>query len=145
MSYIQRRKEHDANKKKAEENKVTITNKGVPQNLDIDELAKIISQQVAQGGQGGQQNTISKEDMAEMAKEMAKEVAGNIKITGGGAGGVGGISTDTFDNKASLEKLADAMIMQNGKETSNFEELGDVKKTKKDVDSTIDLLSDLDD
>jgi len=54
---------------------------------------------------------------------------------------------DEYDPQASLEKLADAMVVQRDDSKSNFDDLGDVKETKKDtdeVDKTIDLLSKLD-
>lgn len=54
---------------------------------------------------------------------------------------------DDFDSSASLAKLADAMTVQRGANESNFEDLGKIKKTKKDdgsVDKTIDLLSNID-
>jgi len=54
---------------------------------------------------------------------------------------------DDYDPQASLEKLADAMVVQRDDSKSNFEDLGDVKETKKDtdeIDKTIDLLSKLD-
>ena len=49
---------------------------------------------------------------------------------------------------SSLERLADAMVMQRDKSESNFEDLGNIKKTKKDskeTDKTIDLLKNLGD
>jgi hypothetical protein len=52
-----------------------------------------------------------------------------------------------FDNKESLERLANAMIVEN-KNESNLSGLGKVKETKKDnkeTDKTIDLLSELGD
>jgi len=52
---------------------------------------------------------------------------------------------DNFDDSRSLSKLADSMIMQRNKNESNFNELGNVNKSKKkDADSTIDILSKLD-
>ncbi len=57
------------------------------------------------------------------------------------------ITNDEFDNKESLEKLANAMIIDN-KNESNLNGLGDIQETKKDAketDNTIDLLSKLGD
>ena len=42
MSYLSRRKKHDANKKTADDNSFTLTSGNIPQNLDIQEFAKII-------------------------------------------------------------------------------------------------------
>ena len=55
---------------------------------------------------------------------------------------------DEFDNTDSLSKLAEGMVVQRGDQSSNFDDLGGVKETKKDAKSTnntIDLLSDLED
>lgn len=54
---------------------------------------------------------------------------------------------DDFNAESTMKKLADAMIVQNGSNQSNFENLGSVKTTAKNenTDSTIDLLSKLDD
>ena len=54
---------------------------------------------------------------------------------------------DSFDNSKTLARIADQMIIQRGDNKSNFEDLGKIKKTKKnkqDVDDTINLLSQLD-
>ena len=49
---------------------------------------------------------------------------------------------DTFNDEKSLSKLAESMIVQRGKNKSNFGDLGNIKETKKDedVNKTIDLL-----
>ena len=55
---------------------------------------------------------------------------------------------DTFDTSKTMNRLADQMLVERGKGKSNFEDLGSIKKTKKDqkdVDDTIDLLKNLDD
>lgn len=55
--------------------------------------------------------------------------------------------TDSFDNSESLQKLADAMSV-NEQGDSNLEGLGKIKETKKDqkeVDKAIDMLSKLGD
>ena len=54
---------------------------------------------------------------------------------------------DDFNHDASLERLADAMIVQRGDNKSNFEDLGNIQETKrdkKDIDKTIDILKNLD-
>jgi len=61
--------------------------------------------------------------------------------------GSGARVVDDFDNSKTLERLADNMTVQGGDSESNFEDLGKVKinkKDQKDVQSTIDLLSDID-
>ena len=53
-----------------------------------------------------------------------------------------------FDDSKTMDKMANAMIVQRFDKASNFEELGDVKTTKKDqkeLDATLDLLENLDD
>ena len=55
---------------------------------------------------------------------------------------------DSYDNSASLEKLAESMLVQRGKNESNFDNLGNVNTSKKDVKETketIDLLANLED
>ena len=57
------------------------------------------------------------------------------------------IIEDDFDSSKTLEKMADSMIVSKSSKDANFENLGGVAKTKKDknaTDSTIDLLSNLD-
>lgn len=52
--------------------------------------------------------------------------------------------SDAFDDSSSMEKLAQAMIVQRGNSESNFNDLGKEKQTvksKEEVDKTIDLLS----
>jgi len=54
---------------------------------------------------------------------------------------------DSFDSSSTMKKLATQMLVERGDNESNFDKLGNIKKTKrdqKDVDSTIDLLSKLD-
>lgn len=56
-------------------------------------------------------------------------------------------SKDDFDNSASLERLAQAMVIQRDNKESNFDNLGETKISKKDVqdtNNTIDLLRGLD-
>jgi len=57
-------------------------------------------------------------------------------------------TTDEFDNSKTMEKIADNMTVQRGKKESNFDNLGNEHQTKidkKEVEKTIDLLSNLDD
>lgn len=57
-------------------------------------------------------------------------------------------SLDTFDTSKTMSRLADHMLIERGNGKSNFEDLGNITKTKKDqkdVDNTIDLLKNLDD
>lgn len=54
----------------------------------------------------------------------------------------------SFDNSASLDRLAQAMIIDRNAKESNIEGMGKVRETKKDkkeTDGTIDLLSKLGD
>ena len=55
---------------------------------------------------------------------------------------------DTFNDKSSLERLAESMIIQRGNNVSNFNELGNIQETQKnqsETDKTIDLLKGLED
>lgn len=55
---------------------------------------------------------------------------------------------DDFDASSTLEKMAENMTVSKSSKDANFENLGGVAKTKKNkssTDSTIDLLSGLDD
>lgn len=79
----------------------------------------------------------------DLASAVAKAI-GKIVVKGGSSGG---IEEDTFDNTRSLEELAKSMVIQRGKNESNFKDLGGIKETKKDKESTnktIDLLKNLD-
>ena len=52
--------------------------------------------------------------------------------------------TDAFDSSATMEKLAESMLVQRNENQSNFKDLGDIKETSKnieDVNKTIDLLA----
>lgn len=52
-----------------------------------------------------------------------------------------------FDDSKTLERLAETMSVQNNNNESNFDDLGNVKKTQKDqkeTQKTIDLLRDID-
>jgi len=55
---------------------------------------------------------------------------------------------DDFNPSASLERLAESMIVQRGKKASNFDDLGKTRETEIDqdeTDKTIDLLKGLED
>ena len=59
-----------------------------------------------------------------------------------------GNAFDAFDESKSLSRLAESMTVQRGNSTSNFEDLGGINTSKKDskeTQSTIDLLTNLDD
>lgn len=54
---------------------------------------------------------------------------------------------DTFDESKTMGRLAEQMLVQRGESKANFNDLGNVKTTKrdqKDIDNTIDLISQLD-
>jgi len=56
--------------------------------------------------------------------------------------------SDTFDNISSMNKLAESMTVQRGNSEANFNDLGKVKentKDEKEVNKTIDLLSNIGD
>jgi hypothetical protein len=56
-------------------------------------------------------------------------------------------SEDSFDNTNTLEQLANSMTVQRNKNDSNFKDLGNIKKSKKnskETNSIIDMLSSLD-
>jgi len=80
-------------------------------------------------------------DIEALAAALAKKMP---KL---GRSGSGDEFADDFDSVESLERLADAMITQRGGNESNFEDLGNIKETKKDkkdTDRTIDILKNLD-
>ncbi len=57
-------------------------------------------------------------------------------------------NSDNFDASKSLERLAESMTVQRGNNSSNFDDIGEVKlvqKDEKEVQNTIDLLRDLED
>jgi hypothetical protein len=91
-------------------------------------------------------------DLGALAQMIADSVSKNIKIPEGQVRNItyapDGSIDDSFDATSSLSQLADSMLVQRGDKSSNFEDLGGVKKTKKDekaTNKTIDLLSDLED
>ena len=92
-------------------------------------------------------NITQKQDIdEETINALAEAIAKRIPSIRGGNSEI----TDDFDNKKSLEKLAEAMVIQREENESNFEDLGKIKETKKDkgqierIDKTIDLLKDID-
>lgn len=106
------------------------------------------------GRPSGQQETkiVEKEakvDVDAIANAVVKAIGDKMPAVmhGGGTSGSGARVADDFDNSKTLERLADNMIVQGGDSESNFNDLGKVKinkKDKKDVQSTIDLLSGID-
>lgn len=92
------------------------------------------------------QSNINLEDLA---NAVAKAIGSQIQIRAIGDPSLGqNRGGDRFDDSKTMEQLAACMIVQRGKNESNFDDLGDVKKTKRevaDIDKTIDLLSDLND
>lgn len=73
-------------------------------------------------------------DVKALAKEISKFISKD-----------GNSDTSDFDNKGSLENLADGMTVQRGNKKSNFDDLGEVKTiVKNNVQSTLDLLEGLD-
>jgi len=91
-------------------------------NIDINELANLIANKVAQTkGLSSNSCIINRDSSAE---------------------------NEEFDDTNSMDQLAQSMVVQRGNKSSNFDGLGGVKETKKDkkqTDNTIDLLSDLED
>jgi hypothetical protein len=86
-------------------------------------------------------------DVGAIAKAVA-EALGKMPGRGYAQSNDGSEYEDDFSNSGSMEKLADSMTVQRGDSEANFEDLGGVKETKKDVkevDKTIDLLKGLDD
>jgi hypothetical protein len=89
-------------------------------------------------------------DLAGLANAVAQAIS--LKIPQGNVNGNGivnetSITEDTFDSSKTLQRLADEMIVERGDNEANFDNLGNVEKTKrdqKDVDDTINLLSGLD-
>lgn len=99
--------------------------------------------QSRRGGQSVKQVNISQNiDINALAEAIAK------KLPSMGRMGSGEVLEDNFNDEASLEKLAQSMTVQRGNSESNFEDLGKVKKTKKDekkVSEIRELLSKLGD
>jgi stage III sporulation protein SpoIIIAA len=98
------------------------------------------------------QKEIIKETIVEKETDtdaIAKAVIDAIK---GNIGNIGSISSgsnlDTFSDKDTMKALAESMTVQRGDSESNFEDLGNIKETKKDkkeTDAAIDFLKDVDD
>lgn len=94
-------------------------------NVDLNALADLIANKVSQGIEIPKQSGIIYRDFSPDGKPI-----------------------DAFDDTSSMDALAKSMVVQRGDKSSNFEDLGGVKETKKDnnqTDNTIDLLSDLED
>jgi len=91
-------------------------------NVDLEALANLIANKVSQGIDLPKNSGI-------IYKDSSKE-------------------EDEFDDTSSMDQLAKTMTIQRGDKSSNFDDLGGVKETKKDNDqtnNTIDLLTDLED
>ena len=88
-------------------------------------------------------------NLVELANAIAQAISLKVPqntAVGNVNGGVEA-SEDSFDSSKTLQRLATQMLVERGDSETNFENLGNVKKTKrdqKDVDNTIDLLSGLD-
>jgi hypothetical protein len=105
-----------------------------------------------EGGDAPKETKIIKEtlDADSIADAVAKALEGKLgrNVSFGGGSESGGSATDTFDSKSTMKALADSMTVQRGDSESNFEDLGNVKETKKDkkaIDDAIDFLKDVDD
>jgi hypothetical protein len=88
-------------------------------------------------------------DVNAIANAVVKAIGNKMPVVmhGGGSAGTGATVQDGFDNSKTLERLADSMSVHGSDSESNFGDLGKVKTTKKDekdVQSTIDLLSNID-
>ena len=93
---------------------------------------------------------VSDEQVAAIAKAVASAIGDkptNVIYTSG-PGDVGNTQADIESSQKSLAQIADSMTVQRGEKDSNFEDLGNIKTTKKnakDLKNTIDLLSNMDD
>jgi len=86
----------------------------------------------------------SKIDVAALADAVVKAIGNKLPL--GSYNNQPNVDVG-FDDSKTLERLAETMSVQNGDSESNFDDLGNIKKTQKDqkeVQKTIDLLSDLD-
>ena len=93
------------------------------QNVDLEALANLIANKVSQGI-----------DLPKNSGIIYRDSSTNEE--------------DSFDDTTSMDQLAKTMTVQRGNKSSNFDDLGGVKETKKDNDqtnNTIDLLTDLED
>jgi len=93
-------------------------------------------------------------DMEALANLIADKVVKNVEvpqnsgIINKGFSGPKRDYVDDFDDSSALNQLAESMTVQRGDQSSNFDDLGGVKETKKDnnqTNNTIDLLADLED
>ena len=98
------------------------------------------------------EKTVEKEssvDVNAIAEAVVKAIGNKMPVVmhGGGGGNTGAKIEDDFDSSKTLERLADSMSVHGSDSESNFGDLGKVKTTKKnekDVQNTIDLLSNID-
>jgi hypothetical protein len=98
-------------------------------------------------------NDIDINALADLIAEKVSSQSGIINPTTRNPNFAGNLTIDNdskkdFDETSSMSQLADSMVVQRGNKSSNFDDLGGVKKTKKDESqtiNTIDLLSGLDD
>ena len=93
--------------------------------IDLNALADLIADKVSQG----------------------VKIPSNIGIINSGDNSARNFQ-DNFDDTSSMNQLAESMVVQRGAKSSNFDNLGGVKETKKNdsqTTSTIDLLSNLED
>jgi len=103
-------------------------------------------------GPSKQEKVVEKEakvDVDAIAQAVVKAIGDKMPVVmqGNSTGGQGAKVEDGFDNSKTLERLADSMSGHGDDSESNFGDLGKVKTTKKDekdVQSTIDLLSNID-
>ena len=87
-------------------------------------------------------------DFAKLANAVAQAIEGKFGKQAGETSITRAEKPDTFDSTKTMEKIANSMLVQRGKNEANFDDLGNVKETKKDIketNATIDLLSNLTD
>jgi hypothetical protein len=87
-------------------------------------------------------------DTDAIANKVVDALAGKLGKFNIGSGSGASTYNDSFDSKDTMKALAESMTVQRGDSESNFEDLGNVKETKKDkkeIDAAIDFLKDVDD
>jgi len=85
-------------------------------------------------------------DINALAEAVAKAISSKISINNQ-TNQTAISQEDTFDSSKTMGRLAEQMMVERSGNKSNFDNLGNVIKTKRDqqeVDDTIDLLSHLD-